>query len=137
MNRRSNSGFTLIEIMIVVVIVAILAAIAYPSYMEYVRRSARAEARAAMLKMAQFQERNFSDRAAYVAVTAATTDQPWASLNFSGASQAARRYDITVAADGAITATASNGFTDAACSPLTLTAQGVKGAAGDVATCWR
>ncbi|MBI5059615.1 prepilin-type N-terminal cleavage/methylation domain-containing protein [candidate division KSB1 bacterium] len=39
--RRSDKGFTLIEILIVVVIVAILAAISVPIYVEYVR-SARA-----------------------------------------------------------------------------------------------
>lgn len=138
MSKRFGGGFTLIEVMIVVAIVAILSAVAYPSYLEYVRRGARSEARAAMLKMAQYQERNFSDRGVYVEVDSSTTDQPWASLNFSGSTQAGRRYDITVdGATGTVTATAANGFTDAACSPLTLTSQGERGAAGDVATCWR
>jgi type IV pilus assembly protein PilE len=138
MSERFSRGFTLIEVMIVVAIVAILSSVAYPSYQEYVRRGARAEARAAMLKMSQYQERNFSDRGAYVAVTSSTTDEPWASLNFSGATKAARKYDITVnSANGTVTATAANGFSDAVCSPLTLTSQGVKGAAGDVATCWK
>ncbi|MDQ7974852.1 MAG: prepilin-type N-terminal cleavage/methylation domain-containing protein, partial [Rhodocyclaceae bacterium] len=41
--RRSASGFTLIELMIVVAVIAILAAIAYPSYQEYVMRSRRVE----------------------------------------------------------------------------------------------
>ena len=138
MSVRFSRGFTLIEVMIVVAIVAILSAVAYPSYQEYVRRGARAEARAAMLKMAQYQERNFSDRGAYVAVTSSTTAEPWASLKFSGATNAARKYDITVnGTNGTVTATAANGFSDAVCSPLTLTSQGVKGAAGDVATCWK
>ena len=138
MSVRSSRGFTLIEVMIVVAIVAILSAVAYPSYQEYVRRGARAEARAAMLKMAQYQERNFSDRGEYVAVTSSTTDEPWASLKFSGATNATRKYNITVnGTNGTVTATAANGFSDAVCSPLTLTSQGVKGAAGDVATCWK
>lgn len=138
MSKRFGRGFTLIEVMIVAAIVAILSAVAYPSYLEYVRRGARAEARAAMLKMAQYQERNFTDRGVYVEVDSSTTGQPWASLNFSGSTQASRKYDITVdSSNGTVTATAANGFTDAVCSPLTLTSQGEKGAAGDVATCWR
>lgn len=42
--RKSNRGFTLVEMMVVVAIVAILAAIAYPSYMSSIRKSRRSEA---------------------------------------------------------------------------------------------
>lgn len=43
MVNQSESGFTLIELMIVVAIIAILAAIAYPSYTGYIERGNRVD----------------------------------------------------------------------------------------------
>jgi len=139
--KKTMQGFTLIELMIVVAIVALLARIALPSYQEYVRRSARAEARAAIMNMAQLQERNFSDRGAYVTVDGSSV-APWAAASYySGSTYASRKYDITVAATTdtyTITATPSNGATDPTCGNLTLDNTGTKNSSpGDAATCWR
>ena len=41
--RRSNRGFTLIEIMIVIAIIGIVLTISIPSYNEYVKKGRRAE----------------------------------------------------------------------------------------------
>ena len=46
--RKTESGFTMIEIMVVVVIVAILAVIALPTYLNYVKSSYASEARTVM-----------------------------------------------------------------------------------------
>lgn len=47
-DMKRQSGFTLIELMIVVAIVAILAAIALPAYQDYVKRAKGAELSSAM-----------------------------------------------------------------------------------------
>ena len=54
--RRSESGFTLIELMIVIVIVAVLVGIALPAYRDQVIRGHRAAAKAEMLEIANRQQ---------------------------------------------------------------------------------
>jgi type IV pilus assembly protein PilA len=48
LKRRSNAGFTLVELMIVVAIVGILAAIAIPNYQKYQAKSRTTEAKVAL-----------------------------------------------------------------------------------------
>jgi len=67
--RRIQSGFTLIEVMVVVAIIGILAAIAYPSYAEYVRRSQRAEMQRVMMDANQFMKRYYGAQDSYVGAT--------------------------------------------------------------------
>ena len=57
MRNRSQTGFTLIELMVVVVIVAVLASIAYPQYQKYVLKARRVQAGACLQNIAQAMER--------------------------------------------------------------------------------
>ncbi len=49
--RKKNSGFTLVELMIVVAIIGILAAVAIPAFSRYVKKSKTAEASGHINKM--------------------------------------------------------------------------------------
>lgn len=62
---RCCRGFTLIELMIVVAVVAILVAIAYPSYAGYLAKGRRADAKQALLDVAQRLERFYTERGTY------------------------------------------------------------------------
>ena len=64
-----NSGFTVIELMIVVLIVAILAALAYPSYTQYVRKSKRGEAQQLLMNWSINQEIWRSNNTLYASET--------------------------------------------------------------------
>lgn len=63
--RKFNTGFTLVELMIVVAVLGILASIAYPSYVDYVRKGKRADGRAALTTLLQQQERYSTQNTTY------------------------------------------------------------------------
>lgn len=65
-------GFTLIELMITVAIIGILAAIAVPAYRDSVLKGRRAQGRAALLELAQAQERYFTANNTYIAVSSSS-----------------------------------------------------------------
>jgi len=71
--RRSNRGFTLIEIMIVIAIIGIVITIGYPSLTEYVKKGRRAEVAGLLSEQAQILERFYSKGNVYTNATGLST----------------------------------------------------------------
>ena len=67
--RRSNRGFTLIEIMIVIAIIGIVLTISIPSYNEYVKKGRRAEVVSLLSEQAQSLERFYTKNNVYTGIT--------------------------------------------------------------------
>ncbi|MFT4615539.1 MAG: type IV pilus assembly protein PilE [Bacteroidia bacterium] len=63
--KRTQQGFTLIEIMIVIVVIAILAGIALPAYQGTIRKGNRSDAKAGLMEVAGRMEQNMLDRGSY------------------------------------------------------------------------
>ncbi|WP_426204538.1 type IV pilin protein [Pseudomonas sp. TWP3-1] len=71
--RRSNRGFTLIEIMIVIAIIGIVITIAAPSLTEYVKKGRRAEVVSLLSEQSQILERFYSKNNIYTGITGLST----------------------------------------------------------------
>ena len=152
MYKKSQRGFTLIEVMIVVAILGIITAIALPSYLEQVRKGKRADAKVELLRLAQMQESYFVQNLSYAKDL--TTGAGGLGLGATVTSEQ-EEYTITmtaldnggggctgVAADPCttFTLTATPGATqnDPKCANFTLTNTGVKGVTGThtAQQCW-
>lgn len=135
---RGASGFTLIELMIVVIVISILAAVALPSYQESVRKSRRADAKSALIQLAQFMERNFSLSQRYDLDSAGKA----VALPFSESpvDSSTKFYDLSLSAVDqstfTLTATPKNGQVTDVCKNLTIDNAGSKGTSSGRADCW-
>ncbi|SJM96161.1 Tfp pilus assembly protein PilE [Crenothrix polyspora] len=62
---KTQKGFTLIELMITVAIVGILASIAVPNYQKSVMKARRADAKGALVSLANAMERHYTETGGY------------------------------------------------------------------------
>lgn len=129
---RSNSGVTLIELMITVAVIALLAGIAYPSYREQVLKTHRSDGKAALMQAAQVLERCYTRTNTFVGC-AFPNQVPGGryQITNNGAAFTAMGFTLAAVPQGAQTS-------DARCGTLTLTQDGTKGESGTgtVAECW-
>ena len=71
--NRTNSGFTLVELMITVAIIAVIAAIALPNYTDYVTRSKFTEAHGHLSDLRVKMEQYYQDNRRYSTTAAGGT----------------------------------------------------------------
>jgi type IV pilus assembly protein PilE len=64
--RKTEQGFTLMELMVVIVIVAILAAVAVPLYVNYVKDAQRTEAKGAIGAVITAEQTYFQVNSVYI-----------------------------------------------------------------------
>lgn len=144
--QRQQTGFTLIEVMIVVAIIAIISAIAYPSYMEQVRKSRRSDAQIKLQELAQLQESFFTRNMSYASSLSGLlggsedtieSDERFYQLNISsatnsggGACSGDRTSPCATYTLQAVPVTGTSQVQDVSCSRYTLDSMGRKAANG-------
>jgi len=67
---KKNSGFTLVELMIVLAIITLLATVALPAYNESASKTRRSDGQATLLQLANALERYYSEQSPFTYVAA-------------------------------------------------------------------
>jgi type IV pilus assembly protein PilE len=127
--KKSNRGFTLVELMMVIAIIGILGAVGYPAYVSSVKKGNRADGIDSLLFLAGRMEEYYLNNDTYVGATVASTTS----------SDGLYTLAITAADAFTYTLTATPVQGDASCGNLTLNSLGQKGvsaAGAAVAECW-
>lgn len=138
----ANRGFTLIEVMIVIVIISVLLAVALPSYENSMQKGRRADAKAALLDIANRQEQHMLDQGTYTTDLAelGLGDGPYyspdehytVSAEACGTGDITRCYSLT-----ADPRASSPQIEDLRCTEFVLESNGSKTADGtDQDNCW-
>ena len=144
---RSQSGVTLIELLIAIVLVSIIAATAYPSYTQYVVRAKRTAGKSVLLQVADRQQQYFMDNKRYAnsLTTLGYQENPFMvgdDGDYVAMGDTDRAYMIAMAAPTATSYTLvaipqmMMASKDLNCAVLFLLSTGQKGSTGGGDRCW-
>lgn len=141
-----QTGFSLLELMLVVAIIAILGTVGLPVYNEYLLKSQRTEARRALTEIALAQERAYTANGQYAATLgalAAAVGVSSTTAPYNGAGAAIdSKFAITLVTgvgDQSFTVSANktSGPVDAQCgATMTLDNLGTQAAGAYTSECW-
>ncbi len=134
---RRQTGFSIVELMIVIAIIGLLAGIAVPSYRDQVNKGKRTEGKAALTAAAARMERYYTQNNCYPSAACGnptSADSATALTNagipgFSGDNATKAAYNISLSVTPqvfTITAAPRAPFTDPLCGNLTLANTGRK-----------
>ena len=126
--KRSQGGFTLIELMVVIAIVAILLTIALPGYQNQLIRGHRAAAKSEMMEIANKQQQFLLANRAYA--TTVVTNESMPELSYSLPDEVKTKYTLGITVDNTALPIYTLQFTaigtQTSDGNLTLTSEGVK-----------
>lgn len=133
--KRKESGFTLLELMIVVLIIGVLCAIALAAYQNSVIKSRRAAAASCLQERAQFMERFYATKLSYTAAPDPAQCggglDTFYTIGFSG-TPTGNAFTLTATPKG------QQASKDTKCAVLSINQNGVRSASGggSEADCW-
>ena len=144
--RPDQSGFSLIELMIVLVIIGVLVAVAVPAYTSYMQKSYRSDAKTALLDLASREEKYFSVNNQYTSSAASLYGGTTATFPMNVQSSSSSYYQLSAPTITAGSATAVASFSASAvpinsqsadaCGTFTITSTGVTSVSGTLTNCW-
>ncbi|AFU98915.1 type IV pilin protein [Simiduia agarivorans] len=151
--KRYESGFTLIELMMVVAVVAVLVAVAIPAYNDQVTKARRSDAKTSIMELVSRQERFYTQYLSYTKTLVGPNGCSGTACGLNMASDKSTEgfytLSVTTSPNGCAPATNSlcRGFeitatpvaTDEKCKTLTINHIGVQKATGTESAdyCWR